>query len=101
MRRSGAFKTPCVYIIVSRPGGAFYIGVTSNLLRRVAQHKAQLTPGYTARYNVARLVWFEVHETMSSAIAREKTMKKWRRAWKQEFVTQANPLWRDLCDDLR
>ena len=87
--------------MVSRPGGSLYIGVTSNLPQRVAQHKGRLTSGYTSRYNVARLVWFETHETMSSAIAREKAMKKWRRAWKQELVKQANPLWRDLSDDLR
>ena len=93
-------KAPCVYIMASRPDGSLYIGVTSNLVQRVAQHRAGLVQGFTSRYNIKLLVWYEAHETMRSAIAREKALKKWRRAWKAELIEQANPLWRDLYDDL-
>ena len=100
MPGAARLKTPCVYIMASRPGGSLYIGVTSNLLQRVGQHKAELIPGYTSRYHVARLVWFEAHESMMSAIAREKATKKWRRVWKEELIEKANPLWDDLYEEL-
>ena len=100
MPSASASKTPCVYIMASRPGGSLYIGVTSNLLQRVGQHKAEVAPGHTSRYHVERLVWYEAHESMRSAIEREKAVKKWLRKWKEELIEKANPLWRDLYGDL-
>lgn len=94
-------RTPCVYILASRPKGVLYIGVTSNLVQRVWQHKNDLVEGFTKRYRVHRLVWYEVHETMESAISREKALKKWNRAWKVELIEKGNPLWLDLYDKVR
>jgi putative endonuclease len=93
-------RTPCVYILASSERGTLYIGVTSNLGARVHQHRERTTPGFTSRYRVTRLVWYEVHETMESAIAREKALKAWRRAWKIELVESSNPGWRDLYPDI-
>ena len=75
-------KAPCVYILANRPNGTLYIGVTSNLVQRVWQHKNDLVEGFTKRYGVHRLVWYEAHENMESAITREKMLKRWKRAWK-------------------
>ena len=72
--------TPCVYILASKPNGTLYIGVTSNLARRVWEHKNDAAEGFTKRYQVHDLVWYEVHESMESAIGREKALKKWNRA---------------------
>ena len=93
-------KQPCVYILASRRNGTLYIGVTSNLLQRVWQHKNDFVDGFTKRYGVHTLVWYESHETMESAIMREKAIKEWNRAWKLKEIEKANPLWRDLYDDL-
>ncbi len=93
-------RIPCVYIMASRPGGALYVGVTSDLVRRVWMHKFGAAEGFARRYNTALLVWREVHETMESAISREKAIKKWRRAWKERLVEEANPSWRDLYEDI-
>lgn len=76
------------------------MGVTSNLIQRVWQHKSHFAKGFTDRYNIARLVWYEQHETMESAITREKAIKKWNRAWKEELIEGQNPSWRDLYDDI-
>ena len=92
--------TPCVYILASKPLGVLYVGVTSNLPQRVWQHKSDLTPGFTQHYRVHTLVWYEVHETMESAIIREKRIKDWRRAWKIELIEKDNPDWRDLYADV-
>ena len=92
--------TPCVYILASKPHGVLYVGVTSNLLQRVWQHKNDLAPGFTQRYGVHNLVWYEVHETMESAITREKRIKDWRRAWKIELIEKDNPHWRDMYADV-
>ena len=92
--------TPCVYILASKPHGVLYVGVTSNLPQRVWQHQNDLTPGFTQRYRVHTLVWYEVHETMESAITREKRIKDWRRAWKIELIERDNPDWRDLYADV-
>ena len=100
MHSSQSARVPCVYILASRRGGALYIGVTSNLLQRVWQHKEVLTPGHASQYNIDRLVWFEVHYTMASAIPREKALKKWNRAWKFRLIEESNPTWRDLYGDL-
>ena len=89
-------RTPCVYILASRERGTLYIGVTSDLPKRVWQHRTGQVEGFTRQYTVTRLVWFEVHEEMLSAIAREKRLKAWRRAWKIELVESNNPGWVDL-----
>ena len=93
-------KQPCVYILASRRNGTLYLGVTSNLMQRVWQHKNDLADGFTKRYRVHTLVWYELHGTIQSAIAREKAIKEWKRAWKIELIEKTNPQWRDLCEDL-
>lgn len=100
-RRIGArergVKQPCVYILASGRHGTLYIGVTSDLMARVAQHREGLIEGFTRRYGVTRLVWFEVADTMEGAIRREKQMKKWNRDWKLPLIEEANPAWVDLA----
>ena len=91
--------SPAVYILASRRNGTLYTGVTSNLLGRLHQHREGLIPGFTRKYGVKSLVWFEQHATMEHAIQREKRVKKWNRAWKIELIEQANPGWRDLAED--
>lgn len=93
-------KYPCVYILTNRRNGTLYAGVTSNLVQRVWQHKAGFVDGFTKRYGLHRLVWFEVHETMESAIAREKQLKAGNRRRKLELVESRNPGWRDLYDEI-
>jgi len=93
-------KQPCVYLLASRRNGTLYTGVTSNLIQRVWQHKNNLVDGFTKKYGVHTLVWFEVHQTMPSAIEREKAIKEWRRAWKIELIESVNPQWRDLYEDI-
>ncbi len=93
-------KTPCVYILASQPNGTLYIGVTSDLVQRVWQHKEGMVEGFTKRYRVHRLVWYEVHESMESAILREKTLKRWHRAWKIALIEKGNPTWKDLYHDI-
>ena len=88
-----------VYILASKRNGTLYTGVTSNLLGRVHQHRKGRVRGFTRRYGIKRLVWFEVHETMDSAIRREKAIKRWPRAWKYEVIHNENPTWRDLAED--
>ncbi|MGN5375412.1 GIY-YIG nuclease family protein [Sphingomonas hankookensis] len=91
---------PCVYIIASRRNGTIYTGVTSNLIQRLHQHRTGTFPGFTADHDCTRLVWFERHETMETAIQREKRIKKWNRDWKQNLVERANPHWSDLATGL-
>jgi putative endonuclease len=91
---------PTAYILASRRNGTLYIGVTSNLIQRIHQHREGLVPGFTLEYGVKTLVWFEQHSTMDSAIQREKRIKKWNRAWKLELIEKDNPDWRDLAEDL-
>lgn len=90
-------KQPVAYILASKRHGTLYIGVTSNLPQRVHQHREGLIPGFTTDYGVKCLVYFEAHETMESAILREKQLKKWRRAWKVELIETRNPDWDDLA----
>jgi len=90
---------PTVYLLASRRNGTLYVGVTSNLLQRIHQHREALIPGFTREYGVKRLMWFEQHATMESAIQREKRVKKWNRAWKLELIEKDNPDWRDLAED--
>ena len=90
----------CVYIMASRRHGTLYIGVTSNLLGRVYQHKAGVVAGFTLRYHVHLLVWFECYDDALAAIAREKELKKWRREWKVNLIEKENPEWVDLYETL-
>lgn len=91
---------PCVYILASKPYGTLYIGVTSDLVKRVWEHKNNVVEGFTRKYAVHTLVWYEVHETMESAICRERTLKKWNRKWKIELIESINSNWRDLYDEI-
>ena len=93
-------KQPCVYILANERRGTLYTGVTSNLLRRIWQHKNDSAESFTKRYGVHTLVWYESHETMESAIAREKSIKSWWRVWKLELIEKSNPTWRDLYEDI-
>ena len=93
-------KHPCVYILASRRNGTLYVGVTSDLVKRVWEHKNDLVEGFTKRYGVHTLIWYEPHETMISAIGREKAIKEWKRRWKLELIERSNPEWRDLYADL-
>ena len=86
--------------MTNRPQGTLYIGVTGDLAQRVWQHRTHALPGFTDRYNLERLVWFEGHDTPSAAIQREKSLKRWRRQWKLELVAARNPDWRDLWDGI-
>ncbi len=88
-------------MLSSGRNGTLYIGVTSNLPRRIAQHKAGQVEGFSKRHGVKRLVWYEPHETMESAIIREKKMKKWNRAWKIRQIMRDNPEWKDLTAEIR
>ena len=89
-------KQPAVYIMSNRKNGVLYVDVTSNLIQRAYQHQQHIVKGFTDRYNLETLVWYELHETMESAIQREHTMKHWRRQWKIELIEKMNPEWRDL-----
>jgi putative endonuclease len=86
----------CVYLLASRRHGTLYVGVSSELVRRVAQHKEKMIPGFTAKYGVDKLVWFECYDDPTAAITREKALKKWRRDWKIRLIEESNPDWRDL-----
>jgi len=89
-------KSPAVYIVASRERGTLYIGVTGDLCSRVMHHRQGLVPGFTKRYRVSRLVWFEYFGSMQEAITREKQMKEWKRDWKIELIERNNPQWLDL-----
>ncbi|HKI85859.1 MAG TPA: GIY-YIG nuclease family protein [Thermoanaerobaculia bacterium] len=93
-------RQPAVYILASRRNGTLYVGVTSDLPKRVWEHKGDLVEGFTKKYGVHRLVYFEQHTDMAGAIAREKQIKKWNRAWKLELIERANPQWRDLWEGI-
>ena len=89
-----------VYIMASRRNGTLYIGMTDNLIQRVWMHKTGVLPGFTKRYGVKTLVWYEQHETREAALTRELQRKKWKRAWKLEIVERMNPTWTDLYESL-
>ena len=91
---------PCVYLLASRCRGTLYLGVTSDLVKRVWEHKNDFVPSFTRVYGVHDLVWFEGHATLQSAIAREKAIKCWKRAWKLRLIEQGNAGWRDLYLDI-
>ena len=85
---------------INRDNGTLYVGVTSDLVQRIWQHKSDLVDGFTHRYGVHTLVWFEAHESMESTIAREKAIKEWKREWKLELIEKVNPTWRDFYDEI-
>jgi putative endonuclease len=89
-----------VYLMASRWNGTLYCGVTNDLLRRVVEHREGTAEGFTSRYGVSRLVWFEQHADINEAILREKRIKKWNREWKVRLIEERNPDWRDLAVDL-
>ncbi|QJP13979.1 GIY-YIG nuclease family protein [Starkeya sp. ORNL1] len=89
-----------VYILATRKDGPLYVGVTSALQKRVFEHRSHDVPGFSARYNVDKLVWYEPHDDAESAIVREKRIKRWRRDWKVALVEGGNPEWLDLFDTL-
>jgi putative endonuclease len=89
-----------VYILASRPGGALYVGVTSNLVRRVFEHKSKTVEGFTTRYRIDRLVRFEIYQTAYQAIQREKNIKHWPRVWKTRLIAEKNETWRDLYEEI-
>ena len=93
-------KQPAVYIMASSRRGTIYIGATSNLVGRAAQHRLELAEGFTQRHGIKTLVWYELHDEMSEAIARERALKEWQRAWKLRLIEEFNPTWRDLFLDL-
>ncbi len=97
---SQGVKCGYVYMLASKPNGTLYIGATSNLVRRVSEHREGIVDGFTKRYGVHRLVYFERYESIVSAISREKQMKKWRRAWKVGLIQAYNPEWKDLYGSL-
>src|SRR5438093_699721 len=89
-------KDFCVYMLASARNGTLYVGVTSDLIQRIWQHKESLVDGFTKEYGVKRLVWFEQHESAESAIQREKQIQKWNREWKVRMIEAQNPYWNDL-----
>ncbi|MDN3279462.1 GIY-YIG nuclease family protein [Frankia sp. RB7] len=89
-----------VYILASRRDGAIYVGVTNDLIRRVYEHQIKAVPGFTAKYNITRLVWFETYDDPVSAISREKELKKWKRAWKIQLIEKDNPKWDDRYESV-
>jgi putative endonuclease len=90
----------CVYLLASRKQGTLYVGVTRDLVRRIGEHKQKMKQGFTERYSVDRLVWFECFDDPRNAITREKEIKKWRRVWKIALIEKANPDWRDLYSEI-
>jgi putative endonuclease len=91
-------KEPCVYLLASGPNGTLYTGVTSDLHQRMQSHAQKLIEGFSKKYSITQLVYYETHETMPQAIAREKLIKGWRRAWKLRLIEQMNPGWENLFD---
>jgi len=91
---------PFVYLLAAKPYGTLYVGSTFELARRVWQHKTRAIPGFTAKYGVDRLVWFETHESLETALVRERQIKKWKRDWKFNLIERENPHWADLYPSL-
>ena len=93
-------RQPAVYILASKRNGTLYVGVTSDLVKRVLEHRNNVVEGFTSRYGAHRLVYFEMGDDMEQAILREKRIKKWNRAWKIELIEKLNPEWRDLWETI-
>jgi putative endonuclease len=89
-----------VYILASRRNGTLYTGMTDNLARRIWKHRTDAVPGFTSKYGVKILVWYELHESRETAFTRERHLKKWNRSWKLQLIEQLNPQWRDLFDEV-
>jgi putative endonuclease len=89
-----------VYLMASGKHGTLYLGVTSNLIRRIYEHKTRAVPGFTSRYDIDRLVWYECYDDPENAITREKEIKKWRREWKVNLIERDNPDWEDLYSQI-
>ncbi len=100
IQETHAMKQFYVYFLASRPGGAIYVGVTNDLLKRVYQHRAGKAGSHTERYKIDRLVYFETYESSYQAIQREKNIKHWPRAWKTRLIAKENPAWRDMYDEM-
>jgi putative endonuclease len=100
MKHAGRVMSFYVYILANRRNGTLYIGMTDDLARRVWQHRTGALPGFTSRYGLKILVWYELHDTRESAFLRERQLKKWNRAWKLRLIEHMNPLWRDLFEQL-
>ena len=93
-------KISYVYIISNHKGGTLYIGVTGDLINRINQHKNKTFEGFSSKYGLNKLVYYEVYEDIRSAISREKTLKKWNRIWKIRLIEESNPNWNDLSNDI-
>jgi putative endonuclease len=93
-------RQPTVYILANNQNGTLYVGVTSDLVKRVWEHKNDLIEGFTRKYGVHQLVYYEMHTDMLTAITREKQLKKWNRAWKPELIEEKNPQWKDLWGEI-
>ncbi len=93
-------KQPVVYILANNKNGTLYIGVTSDLSKRIYEHKNHLVDGFTKQYDIDMLVWYEIHEEMSEAIQKEKQLKKWKREWKIRLIEEKNPNWIDLYETI-
>ena len=91
---------PAVYILANQRNGTLYIGVTSNLIQRIWQHRNDLAPGFTQKYRVHQLIYYEIHEEIEEAILREKQLKKWKRSWKLKLIEKTNPDWLDLWEQI-
>ena len=93
-------KTYYVYLLASNRYGTLYAGMTSDRIKRAWQHRESLAEGFTKKYDVKQLVWYELHSDVRAAITREKQIKKWNRAWKIELIQEQNPQWQDLYEDI-
>ncbi|WP_394172938.1 GIY-YIG nuclease family protein [Thalassotalea litorea] len=93
-------KQPAVYILTNMKNSVLYLGVTSNLPQRIYQHREKLVEGFSARYNLTKLVYFELYDDLENAITREKRMKEWHRQWKVNLIEKSNPNWRDLYPEI-
>ena len=89
-----------VYILASRKDGAIYVGITNDIVRRIYEHRTKVIQGFTSKYNITRLVWFEIYNDPISAISLEKELKKWKRAWKVQLIEAQNPRWDDLYESI-
>ena len=98
--QDGRRQTACVYILASKRNGTLYVGVTSDVVKRGWEHGNGLVEGFTKKYSIHSLVYYEMHENMLAAITREKQIKKWNRAWKLRLIEQGNPQWRDLWPEI-
>jgi len=93
-------RQPAVYILANKRNSTLYVGVTSDLIKRIWEHKNNVVKGFAERYSVHQLVWYELHETMESAIRKEKMLKNWKRVWKLELIERSNPNWQDLYETI-